>query len=383
MLKAAITGIGDTPVGKLPGSTAASLNTDAALAAMDDAGLKPSEIDGFLCAYSITHPHLMMASVLSEQLGLQPTVCAAIQAGGATAGILIMQAAALVASGSCRHVLIATGDNRLTGMGRDGAVNALAGVGHPVYERPFGIIVPAAYALVAQRYMHDYGTTLDDLAQVAVAHRRHAARNPKAQMRKPITVEDVTASRPIATPLRLLDCCLISDGGAAVIVSAREAAGDLRQPAIDILGMGQHHTHEHIVNSQSLTEFGCRKTSAKALGQAGLLPSEIDVAAIYDSFTITLVVQLESMGFFEKGETGQAAASGALDLGGRLPCNTHGGLLSYAHSGASGGMFGVVEVVRQLRGEATGRQVKDARTGFIHNDGGILSAHCSLVLGRS
>jgi acetyl-CoA acetyltransferase len=383
MLKAAITGIGDTPVGKLPGSTAASLNTDAALAALSDAGLKPSEIDGFLCAYSITQPHLMMASVLSEQLGLQPTVCAAMQAGGATAGILIMQAAALVASGSCRHVLIATGDNRLTGMGRDGAVKALAGVGHPTYERPFGIIVPAAYALVAQRYMHDYGTTLEDLAQVAVAHRRHAGRNPQAQMRDPITVGDVMASRPIATPLRLLDCCLISDGGAAVIVSAREAAADLCQPAVDVLGMGQHHTHEHIVNSRSLTEFGCRTTSAEALGQAGLLPSEIDVAAIYDSFTITLVVQLESMGFFEKGETGEAAASGALDLGGRLPCNTHGGLLSYAHSGASGGMFGVVEVVRQLRGEATGRQVTGARTGFVHNDGGILSAHCSLVFGRS
>lgn len=382
MLKAAITGIGDTPVGKLPGSTAASLNTDAALAALRDAGLKPSDIDGFLCAYSITHPHLMMASVLSEQLGLEPTVCAALQAGGATAGILIMQAAALVASGACRHVLIATGDNRLTGMGRDDAVNTLAGVGHPVYERPFGIIVPAAYALVAQRYMHDYGTTLEDLAQVAVANRTHASRNPNAQMRKPITVDDVMASRPIATPLRLLDCCLISDGGAAVIVSARDVAGDLRQPVIDILGAGQHHTHEHIVNSRSLTEFGCKTTSAKALGQAGLRTSDIDVAAIYDSFTITLVVQLESMGFFEKGETGPAAASGALDLGGRLPCNTHGGLLSYAHSGASGGMFGVVEVVRQLRGRETGRQVENARTGFVHNDGGILSAHCSLVLGR-
>lgn len=381
MLNAAITGIGDTPVGRVPGSTAASLNADAALAAIRDAALKPSDIDGFLCAYSITHPHLMMASVLSELIGLRPTFCAAVQAGGASAGILIMQAAALVSAGICRHVLIATGDNRLTGMGRDQAVATLANVGHPIYERPFGISVPAAYALVAQRYMHDYGTTLEDLAHVAVAHRRHAARNPLAQMRDPITVEDVMASRTISSPLRLLDCCLISDGGAAVIVSAGDAARDLRQPPVAVLGAGQHHTHEHIVASRSLTEFGCTKSAAQAFGQAGLKPSDIDVAGIYDSFTITLVVQLESIGFFEKGETGPAAAAGELDLGGRLPCNTHGGLLSFAHSGASGGMFHIIEVTRQLRGQAGDRQVTDAETGFVHTDGGILSAHCSLVLG--
>lgn len=382
MLSAVITGIGDTPVGKLPGSTATSLNTDAALAAMADAGLEPADIDGFLCAYSVTHPHLMMASVLSEQLGLQPKVCSAIHAGGASAGILVMQAAALVAAGFCRHVLIATGDNRLTGMSRDSTINAIAGVGHPVFEQPFGLIVPAAYALVAQRYMHEYGTTPADLAHVAVAHRRHAARHPGAQMRTPITVADVMQSRPIATPLRLLDCCLISDGGAALVVSARDAARDTRQPAIDVLGMGQHHTHEHIVSAASLTEFGCKQSSTQAFGQAGLTPADIDVACIYDSFTITLVIQLESMGFFEKGESGPAAAAGALDLSGRLPCNTHGGLLSYAHSGASGGMFHIVETVRQLRGQAQGRQVEGAEIGFVHNDGGILSAHCSLILGR-
>src|SRR3546814_9875306 len=156
MLNAAITGIGDTPVGRVPGSTAGSLNADAALAAMRDAGLKPSDIDGFLCAYSITHPHLMMASVLSELIGLKPSFCAAVQACGASAGILVMQAAALVGAGICRHVLNATGDNRLTGMGREQAVATMADVGHPVYERPFGISVPAAYSLVAQRYMPDY-----------------------------------------------------------------------------------------------------------------------------------------------------------------------------------------------------------------------------------
>lgn len=381
--KVAISGIGDTPVGELPGSTSMSLHADAALAALADAGLKPSDIDGFLCAYSITHPHLMLGSVLGEMLGLQPTVCAALHAGGASAGNLVMQAAALVASGLCRHVLVAAGDNRLTGMGRDQAVAAIATVGHPVFERPFGMSVPSAYALVAQRYMHEYGTTSEDLAAVAVVHRRHAGRHPLAHKREPITVADVMASRPISTPLRLLDCCLISDGGAALVVSAIDAARDMRQVPIEILGMGQKHTHEHIVAARSLVDFGCRQSAAQALGQAGVGVADIDVAGIYDSFTITLLIQLESMGFFAKGEAGSAIAAGALDLGGRLPCNTHGGLLSYGHSGAAGGMFHIVEVVRQLRGEAKGRQVAGARTGFVHNDGGVLSAHCSLVLGRA
>ena len=381
-LRAAITGIADTDVGKVEGSTSLGLQTQAALAAMADAGVSPRDIDGVLAAYSFTAPHPMMASVVSEYLGISPSYSAAIQAGGATACIMVMQAMALVEAGYCRHVLCVTGDNRLTGMSRDGAVAALAAFGHSEFEQPYGIAIPPAYGLVAQRYMHEYGTTLEHLAAIAVTHRKHASRHPKAQMRTPITLDDVARSKPIATPLRLLDCCLISDGGAAIIVSAHDAARDGAKPPVALLGAGQMNTHEHIVAAPSLVDFGCKQSSAQAFGRAGVSARDINVAAIYDSFTITLLVELESIGFFARGEAGPAILAGALDLGGTLPCNTHGGLLSYAHSGAAGGMFHIVEAVHQLRGEAQARQVANASLAFVHGDGGVLSAHCSLVMGR-
>ena len=380
-MNAFITGAYDTDVGELPGSSCMGLHAEAAMGAVADAGLTLSDIDGVLCAYSFTEPHLMLASVFCEHLGIHPGTCLAIQAGGASACIMVMQAAALVASGQCKHVLVVTGDNRLSGMSRDGAVAALSEVGHPQFERPFGISVPASYALVAKRYMHEYGVTSEQLAAIAVEHRRHAARHPKAHKREPITVQQVLASKMIADPLHLLDCCLISDGGAALVVSSPSAARDTRGKAVEILGAGQGHTHEHILAAPSLVDFGCKTSSATAFARAGVSAADIDVAQIYDSFTITLAVELESMGFFERGQAGLAAAAGGLGLGGKLPCNTHGGLLSYGHSGAAGGMFHAVEAVHQLRGNAQDRQVGNARLAFVHGDGGILSAHCSLVLG--
>ena len=380
--QAVISGVYDTAVGKVEGSSCLGLHAEAALGAVRDAGLKLSDVDGVLCAYSLTMPHMMLSSVVSEYLGLRPSYSCAISAGGATGCIMVMQAAALVRAGMCRHVLLVVGDNRLTGMTRDAAVAAIAEVGHPQFERPYGINVPASYALVARRYMHEFGVTPEQLAAIAVTTRHHASRNPKAQMQTPLTLEEVCNSRLIADPLRLLDCCVISDGGAAVVVSAADAAADLPSSPVAILGAGQQHTHEHIVAAPSLVDFGCKQSSAKAFAQAGVLPADIDVAEIYDSFTITLAVELESIGFFERGGAGQAALEGALELDGLLPCNTHGGLLSYAHSGAAGGMFHVVEAVRQLRGVCGPRQVPDAKLSFVHGDGGILSAHCSLVLGR-
>ncbi|WP_151448933.1 thiolase family protein [Lacisediminimonas profundi] len=380
-MDAFITGACDTEVGELAGSSCMGLHAQAAMGAVADAGLTLADIDGVLCAYSFTEPHLMLASVFCEYLGIHPGYCTSIQAGGASAAIMIMQAAALVASGQCQHVLVVTGDNRLTGMTRDGAVAVLSEVGHAQFERPFGISVPASYALVAQHYMHEYGVTPEQLAAIAVTHRQHAGRHPKAHKREPITIEQVLASRIISSPLHMLDCCLISDGGAALVVSSRAAAADTRGTAIEILGAGQGHTHEHIISAPSLTDFGCKASSAAAFARAGLTPADIDVALIYDSFTITLLVELESIGFFERGEAGPAAMRGELDLGGSLPCNTHGGLLSYGHSGAAGGMFHAVEAVHQLRGRADARQVPGARLAFVHGDGGILSAHCSLVLG--
>lgn len=380
MTQACITGVADTGVGELPGSSALGLHTEAALAAIADAGLAVDEIDGVLCAYVMTRPYPMLGSVFCEALNLRPSFCTALQAGGATACIMVANAMALVNARLCRHVLCVTGDNRLTGMTRDGAVAALAGFGHPEFEQPYGMSVPAAYGLVAQAYLHEYGIDRDELSAFAVSAREHAGRHPKAHKRAPINLSDVGTSRVIASPLRLLDCCLISDGGAAVIVSAADAAADTRHP-VPILGTGQGHTHEHITAAPSLVEFGCARSSQLAFEAAGVSITDIDVAQIYDSFTITLMIELESIGFFGRGESGRAALAGELSIGGRLPCNTHGGLMSYGHSGAAGGAFHIVEAVHQLRGEADQRQVADARLAFVHGDGGILSAHCSLVLG--
>ncbi|MBI4590783.1 MAG: thiolase family protein [Candidatus Rokubacteria bacterium] len=381
--RARITGAGDTAFGELAGSSPLSLHAEATCAALADAGIDNAKVDGIVCAYSLVEPHLMLSSVVAEYLGIRPGYSAAIQLGGATGCAMVMHAALLIESGRCRHVLVVAGDNRLSGMSRDGAVAALARVGHAQFEVPYGPTVPAYYALVASRYMHEYGVTPDHLAHVAVTMRRHAALHPGAQLRKPITVEEVQASRLIAKPLRLLDCCLVSDGAAAVVVSAPEAASGAADPRVAVIGMGQGHTHEHISQAPSLTEFGCGDAARRAFGEAGVAASDIDVAEIYDSFTITLLVELESMGFFAKGEAGPGIAAGAIGLDGRLPTNTHGGLLSFGHSGAAGGLTHVVEAVRQLRGRADARQVPDAKLAFVHGDGGVLSAHCSLVLART
>ncbi len=380
--KAVITGIAGTAAGELPGSSCMSLHSEVAFAAIANAGLSPQDIDGVLCAYSFTEPHLMLASWFCEYAGLHPNACLAVQAGGATAATMVMQAASLIKSGYCRHVLLVTGDNRMTGLSRDKAVAALADIGHPQFERPYGTSVPASYALVAARYMHEYGTTPEHLAAIAVTMRHHAARNPLAHKRAPLTLNDVMSSKMISSPLRMLDCCLISDGGAAVVVSAADTARDLPQKPIEIIGCGQGHTHEHLVAAPSLTDFGCKQSAARALGQAGITVKDVDVAEIYDSFTITLLVELESMGFFERGEAGPAALAGVFELNGSLPCNTHGGLLSYGHPGAAGGMYHVVEAVTQLRHQAGERQAGLPDIAFVHGDGGILSAHCSLVLAR-
>ena len=379
--KAVIAGVYNTKVGILPGSTAMSLHAEAARGAVADAGLELADIDGVLCAYVITETYPMLSSAFCEYIGIQPNFNAGVNAGGATGAIMVMQAAAMVGSGICRHVLCVAGDNRLTGMSRDRVVSTLAEFGHPQFEVPYGISIPTAYALVAQRYMYETGATLEHLAALSVTHRKHALKHPSAHMSKPITLEDCADAKIISTPLRLFDCCLISDGAAAYVISAPDVAATDKH-FVEILGAGQGHTHEHISAAPSLVEFGCKQSSERALKEADVNLTDIDVAQIYDSFTITLLVELESIGFFEKGDAGPAALEGALTYSGELPCNTHGGLLSFGHSGAAGGMFHVVEGVRQLRREAGSRQVPNVELCFVHGDGGILSAHCSLILGR-
>lgn len=380
--KAIISGVHDTQVGALPDSTCMSLHAEAALGALADAGLAVSDIDGLLTAYSFASPQLMLGGVLGEYIGLRPKVNASIAMGGMTGGLLVRHAESLVRSGRCRHVLCVTGDNRLTGMG-DKVQAALADVGHPQYEQPYGMSVPAAFAMAAQVYFHEGWLNGDHLAAVAVNQRANAALHPQSHMKKPITMDDVRKSKVIASPLRMLDCCLVSDGGAAVVVSAGETARDGRRRAVELLGIGEGHTHEHIFAAPSLVDFGCKESAADALAQAWLEHRDVDCAHIYDCFTSTLLITLESMGFYGRGEAGPAALAGEFAIGGRFPVNTNGGLLSYGSSGAAGGMFHVVEAVRQLRGECGPRQVKDAEVALAHTLGGIFSGHCSIIMGRA
>jgi acetyl-CoA acetyltransferase len=365
-----------TPYGRHEGSTTLSLMSEAASAALADAGLERRDVDGVLCGYSTTLPHLMLATLFAEHFGLKPAYAHAIQLGGGTGFAMVMLAHELVQAGRVRNVLVVAGENRLTGQSRDSAVQTLAQVGHPVYEVPLGATIPAYYGLVASRYMHEHKVSEEDLAALAVQMRAHACSHPSAQFREPITVADVMASRAIARPLKILDCCPVSDGGAAFVIGRKR----LGEHAVRIRGSGQAHTHQHVSAAPSLTRFGAASSAGQALEQAGVTAADIRYGAIYDSFTITLAILLEEIGLVPRGEAGRRAAAGHFAVDGALPLNTHGGLLSYGHCGVGGAMAHLVEAHRQMTDRAGPRQVRDASLVLAHGDGGVLSSHVSLVL---
>jgi acetyl-CoA acetyltransferase len=253
----------------------------------------------------------------------------------------------------------------------------LAQVGHHDYEVPFGPTIPAYYALVASRYMHVHGVSELDLAEFAVLMRRHAALHPGAHLREPITVADVLGSRPIAAPLKVLDCCPVSDGAVALLVSAESVGARIR-----IAGAAQAHPHQHVSAAADLADFGLGECAGRALGEARATRDEVDLLAIYDSFTITLLVLLEETGFAPRGKAAALARDGVFGRDGRWPLNPHGGLLSFGHSGVAGGLAHIVEACRQLRGEAGARQLRSPHLAFVHGDGGVMSSHVSLVLRR-
>jgi acetyl-CoA acetyltransferase len=374
-----ITGVGLTPYGKHPGKGTLELMSEAASLALADAQLQRREIDGLVCGYSTTMPHLMLSTVFAEHFGLQPAYAHAIQLGGATGFAMAMLSHHLVESGVAKHILVVAGENRLTGQSRDSAIQTLAQVGHPVYEVPLGATIPAYYGLLASRYMLEYGSTEADLAELAVLMRRHACMHPGAQFSEPVTIEAVLGSKPIASPLKLLDCCPVSDGGAAFVVS-RERGSD---HSVRIRGTGQAHTHQHISAAPSLTQFGAAASTARASAAAGVALADVNYAGIYDSFTITLTILLEEIGLAPRGEAGAQARAGRFNHDGPLPLNTHGGLLSYGHCGVGGAMAHLVEAHRQLTGRAANRQAKNASLALLHGDGGVLSSHVSLILERT
>lgn len=379
--RAAIVGIGESDIGKVPHLSGLGLTAQACKRALDDAGLRRTDIDGLLTAYSLTEPFFMLGTVLCEYLGLRPRYCSSIVAGGATPAILLAHAAAAIAAGQANCVLVCTGENRATGMSRDAAVSSLASaVGHPYFEYPYGNSIPGCYAMIAHRYMHEYGLTREQLAHVPVITRRHAALHPNSHMKAAITVADVLASKPIAEPLNLLDCCLISDAAGAFIVTSAERARHVAERPVYLLGTGECHTHEYIVCAETLVRFGVMEAGRDAYRMAGLGPQDMDLAQLYDCFSIVPLLELEELGFCGTGEGGGYYAAGHTEIGGRLPVNTHGGMLSHAHAGATGGMLGIIEAVAQLRGECGARQVSDAHAALVHNEGGVLSSNCTVIL---
>lgn len=373
-----ITGVGLTSFGKLEGSTSLGLMSQAAALAIQDAGLKRTDIDGVLCGYSTVSPHIMLATVFAEHFGIRPSYAHAVQVGGATGLAMAMLAHHLVDAGVVRHVLVVSGENRLTGQSRDASVAALAQVGHPDYEVPLGPTIPAYYGLVASRYMREYRVTQEDFAEFAVLMRTHAHDHPGAQFQEPITVADVMASKPVALPLKLLDCCPVSDGGAAFVIS-RQPTGSTR---VRVRGCAQAHTHQHVTAAPALSEFGAEISIAKARAAAGVAISDVRYAAVYDSFTITLAMLLEDLGLARRGEAAAQVRSGHFGRDGDMPLNTHGGLLSYGHCGVGGAMAHLVETHLQMTGRAEKRQVRDASLALLHGDGGVLSSHVSMFLER-
>jgi len=371
-----ISGVGLTPFGKHAGRSALDLMSEAASAALEDAGLERNDIDGLICGYATTMPHLMLSTVFAEHFGLRPRYAHAIQLGGATGFAMAMAAHLVAESRAARHILVVAGENRLTGQSRDNAIQTLAQVGHPDYEVPLGATIPAYYGLVASRYMHEHGVSERDLAQLAVLMRAHAQTHPGAQFRSPIDVDAVLASRPIASPLKLLDCCPVSDGGAAFVISRESVSGH----GVRIRGAAQAHKHQHVSAAPSLTEFGAGMSCADALHSANVRLEDIDYAAIYDSFTITLTILLEEIGLAPRGQAGALAAAGHFSSSGKLPLNTHGGLLSYGHCGVGGAMAHLVEAHLQLTRRGGDRQAGAPSMALLHGDGGVLSSHVSMVL---
>jgi len=380
--KVAIVGAADTEVGKIPHLGPTALCIDAARRALDDAGISKDQVDGLVTCNSMVEPYMYHAEVMAEYMQIFPRYCISANAGGGTTFSTIQHAATAIATGVCETVLVTMADCLRTGLSREQAKKMQSSTGHPEFETPYGATVPAFYALIARAHMDAYGTTPEQMAAVAVSGRRHAARNPAAQMRELITVEDVLNSRMIADPLHLLDCSLVSDGGAAIVLTSAERAVDFPHDPVYILGAGEGHSHEHISQARSLTTSAAVESGRRAYRMAGLGPRDVDVAQIYDCFTPVVLIELEDLGFCAKGEAGAFVAAGETALGGMLPMNTHGGMLSHCHPGNPGAMFSFTEAVSQLRRQAGDRQVEDAEIALVHGQGGIMSSHATLILGR-
>jgi acetyl-CoA acetyltransferase len=363
----AVTGVGETKYMRGTDRTPVSLAMEASLNAIADAGLKPTDIDGL-----IPYGAGAVAEDFVTNFGIPDLrFSATTPMGGASAVASIQCALAVIQAGICKHVLLSLGRTGYSG-GRIGTrvqqMPQFRTIGE--FEMPSGAIAPPQlYAVMARRHFELYGTTSRQLAEIAVTTRQHAMRNPNATMQRPMTIEDHQVSRIISDPFRLLDCSLESDGAAAVVISAPDIAKDLRKKPVLVMGVAEGHpdSPSAITQRPDITTLGLAKAAPKVFEMAGVTHADIDVAEIYDCFTYIVMCQLEDMGFCKKGEGGGFVENGALGIGGRLPVNTHGGLLSEAHMA---GMNHIVELTRQLRGEAA-VQVPDAEIGLVTGYGDL------------
>lgn len=377
-----VIGVGESEIGSTPNTTAFQLYVDAVQAALVDSGRRKEDVDVLVTASSRAEPWSYHSEYLAEYLGMEPRYCYSVMSGGGTIVGAVGHVAALIAAGHAEVGVIAAADRIRSGF-RGGAPAALSGLAsHPLYEQPHGVTVPALYALIAQRHMYEFGTTREQMACVAVAARTHATLTEHAQARDPITIRDVLDAKPVARPFHRLDCALISDGGGAIVL-ARRGADVGSRASVRLLGFGEGHKWLHVSQSDDLTRTAAERSGRLAFEMAGVTPQEVGAAIVYDAFTILPIILLEDLGFCAKGEGGAFVEGGRIGLGGALPINTHGGLLSYAHPGKPGGFLGLIEAVRQLRGEAGQRQVPDLDLMLVHTEGGVVSIHNTLILGRS
>lgn len=379
-----LVGIGLSDYPKVPELTSFQHHVQAAQRALADSGVAKRDIDGYITAEQVI-PDRQYLTNLVEYLGIKYRYLDSTTVGGSSFVYHVQHAASAIRQGLCDTVLVTYGSNYLSGLGRTLGTRGFSDTQKVrdslQYEAPYGNPVVGAYSLVAQRHMYEYGTTPEQLAEVAVGVREYASMNPNAMYQKPIEVEDVLASRMIADPLHLLDCCAITDGGGAYIMTTAERARDLAQPPVYVLGAANAQSHWMISQCPDFTSSGAAQAGPEAFAQAGVAPDDIDMVMFYDSFTITCLILLEGLGFCKPGESGPYVQEGHLRRGGKMPMNTDGGGLSALHPGMRG-IFLVIEAVRQLRGQAGAVQVPDCELAVAAGSGGFLSCIGVAILGK-
>jgi acetyl-CoA acetyltransferase len=371
---AAIVGAAESDIGQVgPGFNVIDLMAQGIIRALDDCGLGLKDVDGLIssCTQSRTSP-----LNLAEYLGMSPSYIDGTIVGGSSFMFHIQHAMAALQLGLCEVAVIAYGSTQRS-IGRQ---NASVREINP-YETPYRPFLPStAYALAASRHMHQFGTTREQMAEVAVAARQWALKNPVAWEKKPLTVEEVLSARMVSYPFTVRDICLVTDGGGAIVLVSPERAKSLKKKPVYVLGQGQCITHANISSMPDLTVTGALESGRQAYAMAGLAAKDIDVVELYDAFTINTILFLEDLGFCKKGEGGSFVSGGRIAPGGSLPVNTNGGGLSYCHPGMYG-LFLLIEAVRQLRGECGERQVAGAETAIAHGNGGVLSSQSTVILG--